>query len=73
MTVVKNGIYFAIAEGPAKPLIEFYNFATNKVTHVAVLPKPFSYSLSMSPDGRWLLYTQVDQSGSDIMLMENFR
>lgn len=32
----------------------------------------FSLGIVVSPDGRWLLYTQVDQSGSDIMLMENF-
>jgi hypothetical protein len=29
--------------------------------------------LTVSPDGRWILYTQFDQRGSDIMLMENFR
>jgi Tol biopolymer transport system component/DNA-binding winged helix-turn-helix (wHTH) protein len=72
-TVVEKGIYFATAEDPANPSIEFYSFDTSKVTQVAALSKPFSYSLSVSPDGRWLLYTQVDQSGSDIMLMENFR
>jgi Tol biopolymer transport system component/DNA-binding winged helix-turn-helix (wHTH) protein len=72
-TVVKEGIYFATAEDPAKPLIEFYSFATRKVTKVASLAKPFSSGLSVSRDGRWLIYAQVDQSGSDIMLMENFR
>jgi Tol biopolymer transport system component len=72
-TVVEKGIYFATAEDPAHPLIEFYSFATRKVTQVARLSKPFHHALSISPDGRWLLYTQVDQSGSDIMLMENFR
>ncbi len=71
--LVEKGIYFATAENPSKPLIEFYSFATRKVTRVAVLLKPFYHALSVSPDGRWLLYTQVDQSGSDIMLMENFR
>ena len=25
------------------------------------------------PDGRWLIWTQLDQVGHDIMLMENFR
>jgi hypothetical protein len=29
--------------------------------------------LTVSPDGRWILYTQVNQSGSDLILVENFR
>jgi hypothetical protein len=29
--------------------------------------------VSVSPDGRWILYTQFDQAGSELMLMENFR
>ena len=30
--------------------------------------------LSVSPDGRWLLYSQVDGApGSDLMVVENFR
>ncbi len=72
-TVVEKGIYFATAEDPAQRQIEFYSFTTRKVTQVAMLARPFGSVLSVSPDGRWLLYTQVDQSGSDIMLMENFR
>jgi Tol biopolymer transport system component len=30
-------------------------------------------ALSVSPDGRWILYTQVDQAGSDLILVDNFR
>jgi hypothetical protein len=32
-----------------------------------------SNPLSISPDGRWVLYTQMDQAGSDLMLVENYR
>jgi len=75
-TVVEKGIYFATASTPSQPLIEFLSFATGKVTPVATLARPLPRSdpgLSVSPDGRWLLFTQMDQSGSDIMLAENFR
>jgi len=30
-------------------------------------------AFSVSPDGRWILYAQLDQAGSDVMLIENFR
>jgi Tol biopolymer transport system component len=72
-TVTEQGIYFATAENPSRPLIEFFSFATGQVTQIAALEKPFYLGLSVSPDGRWLIYSQLDQSGSDIMLMENFR
>jgi Tol biopolymer transport system component len=75
-TVVEQGIYFATAERPEQPLIEFFSFATGRVTHVATLQKgidPWTSGLAVSPDGRWLVWSQVDQVGNDIMLMENFR
>jgi Tol biopolymer transport system component/DNA-binding winged helix-turn-helix (wHTH) protein len=74
--VAEKGIYFATANTPSQPLIEFFSFATGKVTKVAPLDKPLSRwdpGLAISPDGRWLLFAQMDQSGSDVMLVENFR
>jgi len=43
-----------------------------------VLAKPFKpwtnpEGLSVSPDGRWILYTQEDRADMDILLVENFR
>lgn len=75
-TVVAQGIYFATAERPEQPLLEFYSFATGQVTLVAQLEKGLERSmsgLSVSSDGRRLIWAQVDQVGSDIMLLENFR
>jgi hypothetical protein len=66
------------AEQLARPAIEFFSFTTGTVTEVAVLEKPFKpwtnpEGLSVSADGRWILYTQEDRADMDIMLVGNFR
>jgi Tol biopolymer transport system component len=74
--VVDEGIYFLNAEAESRPAIEFYRFATRRVTPIAALEKEpvlGDPGLAVSPDGRWLLYAQRDQEASDIMLVENFR
>jgi hypothetical protein len=73
--VTPKGIYFATANEPARPIIEFFNLATSKVTTIATLDKPLSPSLpglTVAPNTRSLLFAQMDQSGSDLMLVENF-
>jgi Tol biopolymer transport system component/DNA-binding winged helix-turn-helix (wHTH) protein len=74
--VTEQGIYFATAETPNRPILEFFSFATHQVTPVTTIDKPIprrSQGLSVSPDRRWIIYTQIDHQNSDIMLMENFR
>ena len=74
--VVEQGIYFATAERPEQPLIEFFSFLTGRMTLVATLQKgidPRNPGLAVAPDSRWLIWTQIDHVGNDIMLMENFR
>lgn len=70
--LTRRGIYFYDAGTGA---IDFYNFATRKVSRV-VTPEQGPYfeyrGFSVSQDGRWILYTQVDTSSSNIMLVENF-
>jgi eukaryotic-like serine/threonine-protein kinase len=75
-TVVDQGIYFVTADTPKRPLIKFFSFATGKAPTVSALEKPLpgtTSGLSVSPDGRRLIWTQADQTSSDLMLMENFR
>lgn len=72
-SLATEGIYFCDASTKA---IEFFSFATHKVTQVAKPEKDIAHpgtSLAVSPDGRWILYAQVDQVNSDIMLVENVR
>ena len=69
-TVVPRGIYFVPADAPRS--VRYFDFATNQVVRVFEVDKPFQDSLSVSPDGRWILYTQAEPDTADIMLVENF-
>jgi hypothetical protein len=72
--LVDNGMYFIPEPGPdGKYSIQFLNQATRKTEIVAKIQGPPDRGLSVSPDRRYLLYTQRDQAGSDLMLIENFR
>jgi Tol biopolymer transport system component/DNA-binding winged helix-turn-helix (wHTH) protein len=73
-TVVEKGIYFLV--NGDKPKIEFFDFATRQITGILTMEKPALTAdggLAVSPDGQWLLFTQLDNSGSDIMLVNDFR
>ena len=72
--VVDDGIYFVPELTPgAGASIQFLRFATGAVEHVLNFKGYASGGLSVSPDGRSILYRQVDQSEADIMLVENFQ
>lgn len=74
--VTNDGIYFAAKEEKGPPGIKFFKFSSRQLVPVGPLEKePLAgpFGLCVSPDGRWLLFVQADQSVSDIMLIENFR
>jgi eukaryotic-like serine/threonine-protein kinase len=70
--VAEQGIYF----GAYKTTIEFFSFATGKVSLVATTPRDLAGmvpSLAVDATGQRLLCTLIEQEGSDIMLLDNFR
>jgi Tol biopolymer transport system component len=70
--VVDDGIYFVPRpKVGVSTSIQFLNFATRRTKQIAAV-KRFSSGLSVSPDRRWVLYSQVNDQGSDLMLVENF-
>jgi Tol biopolymer transport system component len=72
--IVNEGIYFIPKPDSAgRYSIQFLNFATKRIQSVSPVEGPTYTDLSVSPDGRWILFSQVDHSGSDLMLVENFR
>jgi Tol biopolymer transport system component len=70
--VAGSGIYF-IAATDYGSSIQFLSFKTGKVTAVAPVEGRVHPGLSVSPDGRFLLYSFAELTGSDLMLAENFR
>lgn len=75
-TVTDEGIYFVTTEDLANPVLEFFSFATDKVAKVTALERIVNRAMrgiSVSPDKRWLLSTQMERFNGDIMLVENFR
>lgn len=76
LAIVNGGVYFVPQQ--KRTSIHFLSFATSMIKPVANLEKPVEGfgpdgSLSVSPDGRWILCAQFDQAGSELMLVENFR
>jgi len=73
-----QGICFFDFSGSSGSTLKFYNFGTGKVALLREFSKGSQVeraatALTVSPDGRWILYTQLDQSSSDLMLVENYR
>ena len=74
-TLGRSGLYLLDADAEPRPTIEFYSFATRRITPVLSLeqkPSSWSASLSASRDGRTVFYTQSDPQ-SVIKMVENFR
>ena len=72
----RQGLYFVNPEAKPRPAIELLDLATRRVTRIAELerqPIRGTPALSVSRDERSILYSQWEQGGSDIMLVEGFR
>jgi hypothetical protein len=67
-----EGIYY-YSRGPHE-VLQFFNFATGKSRALLTPDKPPNMGLSVSPDGHWLIYSQMDREAeSNLMLVDNFR
>ena len=72
-TIGPTGIYFGDKQ---RKRIMYYDLATRKTQPLLTLTGPIVQSnrgISVSPDGKDLLWSQLDSQSSDIMLTENFR
>jgi Tol biopolymer transport system component/DNA-binding winged helix-turn-helix (wHTH) protein len=68
---VAEGIYFSPQADPRS--VRFFDYATKHTRELFRVDKDLYAGISVSPDGRYVLYSQIDESNADIMLVEHFR
>jgi hypothetical protein len=75
--VALRGIYFVVPLSSRGPVVEFFNFKTQRITQIAGLPEDTRLDMidpafTISPDAETILYGQAIPPGN-IMVVENFR
>ena len=71
----KAGIYFMSHEN-GKTTIELYDTRTQKIRPIFTLEKSSPYwigAMPVSPDGKWMLFPQLDGRSSNLMMVENMQ
>ena len=68
--LIPGGIYFVPAEAPRS--VRYYDFTSKQIRPIFEVDSDFYSGLSVSPDGRWILYSQESDVNSDIMLVDHF-
>jgi Tol biopolymer transport system component len=75
-TLRQEGIYYVTApDAKGASDLCLLEFASGKIRKILRSQRNLGYSggFAVSPDGRTILYGQMDEAGSDLMLVENFQ
>jgi Tol biopolymer transport system component len=68
--LVTGGFYFVPNDAPRT--MRYFDLASHKAKDVFTLEKDFDDGISVSPDGRYILYSQADEQSEEIMLMDRY-
>lgn len=72
--LARTGVYYVDRASPDQnAVIYFLDFRTGRITPVYRMERPPSVAdsaFALSPDGSYLLFSQIDNSGSDIMVAD---
>ncbi len=75
-TLADKGLYFLDWPGPGHPAGIWWRPFGGSRAQVGTVDGPPAVGdsgFSLAPNGRYLLYTQMDQAGSDILVLEHYR
>ena len=71
---LKGGVWYFTPNTKEGSRLEYYDFSTQSSRTVFRTSRPVFVGMTLSPDGRRLLFTQTDRIPSrDLMLVDNFR
>jgi len=65
--------FFTPSDKQDRKDLTLYEGPTGRTRKIMTIEQPEAMYMAVSPDGRTILYTRTYQSGSDLMLVENFR
>jgi len=76
--MARGGICFFDWKDALHPVMQFYSVLNQRSTVLYEFPRGTNLDtgntgISVCPDGQWILYTQIDQTGSNLVLVDNYR
>ncbi|MEJ7605865.1 MAG: winged helix-turn-helix domain-containing protein [Bryobacteraceae bacterium] len=73
IAMARDGLYYLSSATRKGAQLDFYEFQTRTIRQLASIQQPVHDFLSSPPNGKSVLYTQVDRQDSDLMLVDSFR
>jgi Tol biopolymer transport system component len=65
--------YFAAPDIAGRSEMRLYESSTGRTKKLLTAERSVGFRIAVSPDGRTIFFPQIDEQGSDLMLVENFR
>lgn len=69
IAMAPDGLYYLASLTSSSATLDLYDFATHTSRLIAQIDHPVHHVLSSPPDGRSVLFTQIDRQDSDVMLV----